>query len=353
MGTTMYVYVGTYTGEGRGEGIYVHRFDPENGHLTLTDVVPGAPNPSFLAIDPTNRFVFSANEADPGIVSAYHRDLNTGGLHQLNQESSHGAGPCHIAIDLPGRYAMVANYGDGTLAVYPIGEDGHLQPASDVITATGTGHDPDRQDGPHAHMIAPAPDGRHVIATDLGLDTISVYDLDTDTGRLDPGHAEGAVAHAAPGAGPRHIAYAPDGSTVYVINELANTITSYAFADGGLTERGTVPTLPDGFTGENTTAQIIASPDGRHVYGSNRGHDSIAIFAADESGSLTPTGHQATGGQNPRNIALDPTGAWLLAANQTTGNVVVFRRDPETGALTQAGDPVDIPAPVAILFAEV
>ena len=349
----MFVYVGTYTGAGKGEGIYVFRFEPESGTLTPTETVMGAANPSFLAIDPTNRFVFSANESEPGIVSAFHRDLTSGGLHELNQETSHGSTPCYISIDKPGRYAMVANYGDGTLAVYPIGEDGHLQPSSDVITFTGSGHEPNRQDRPHAHMVASAPDGHHVLATDLGLDTITVYDLDTDTGRLNPGSAEGAVAHAAPGAGPRHFAYSPDGTMVFVINELSNTITSYAFADGGLTERQTVPTLPDGFSGENTTAQIAITPDGRHLYGSNRGDDSIVIYAVGEDGQLTLVGHQPTGGQTPRNFALDPTGAWLLAANQTTGNIVVFRRDPETGLLSQTGDPVEVPSPVAILFAEV
>ncbi len=349
----MFVYVGTYTGAGKGEGIYVFRFEPESGTLIPTETVMGAANPSFLAIDPTNRFVFSANESEPGIVSAFHRDLTSGGLHELNQETSHGSTPCYISIDKPGRYAMVANYGDGTLAVYPIGEDGHLQPSSDVTTFTGSGHDPNRQDRPHAHMVASAPDGHHVLATDLGLDTITVYDLDTDTGRLNPGSAEGAVAHAAPGAGPRHFAYSPDGTMVFVINELSNTITSYAFADGSLTERQTVPTLPDGFSGENTTAQIAITPDGLHLYGSNRGDDSIVIYAVGEDGQLTLVGHQPTGGQTPRNFALDPTGAWLLAANQTTGNIVVFRRDPETGLLSQTGDPVEIPSPVAILFAEV
>lgn len=349
----MFVYVGTYTGADKGNGIYVFRFEPESGTMTPTETVMGAANPSFLAIDPTNRFVFSANESEPGIVSAFHRDLTSGGLHELNQETSHGAGPCYISIDKPGRYAMVANYGDGALAVYPIGEDGHLQPSSDVITFTGTGHDPGRQDGPHAHMVSPAPDGYHVLATDLGLDTITVYDLDTDTGRLNPGSAEGAVAHAAPGAGPRHFAYSPDGTMVFVINELNNTITSYAFADGGLTERQTVPTLPDGFSGENTTAQIAITPDGLHLYGSNRGDDSIVIYAVGEDGDLTLVGHQPTGGQTPRNFALDPTGAWLLVGNQTTGNIIVFRRDPETGLLSQTGDPVEVPSPVAILFAEV
>jgi 6-phosphogluconolactonase len=349
----MFVYVGTYTGAGKGEGIYVFQFDPESGTLTATETVIGAANPSFLAIDPTNRFVFSANESDPGIVSAFHRDLDSGGLHELNQESSHGSSPCYISIDLPGRYAMVANYGDGTLAVYPIGEDGHLQPSSDVITFTGTGHDPGRQDGPHGHMVAPAPDGHFVLATDLGLDTITVYELDTDTGRLNPGSAEGAVVHAEPGDGPRHFAYSPDGTAVYVINELSNTVTAYTFADGGLRAVQTITTLPDDFHGENTTAQIAVTPDGRHVYGSNRGHDSIAIFAVGDDGQLSALGHQPSGGQTPRNFALDPTGAWLLAANQTTGNIVVFRRDPETGLLSQTGDPVEIPSPVAILFAEV
>ncbi len=350
-GERMHVYIGTYTGEDRGAGIYLCDFDPESGTLTQREVTPGAPNPSFLAADPSGRFVLAANETGPGLVSAFERDLETGVLTELNQEESQGAGPCYISTDVPGRYALVANYGDGVLSVLPLGEDGHLQPASDVIRPEGTGHDPARQEGPHGHMIAPSPEGRWVLATDLGLDTTTVYELDTANGTLAISAAPNAVGRATPGAGPRHLAFSPDGATVYTINELTNTITAWDFAEGGLTERQTIGTLPDGFTGESFTAQIVTSTDGRHVYGSNRGHDSIAIFAVGEDGTLTAAGHQPSGGVSPRNFVLDPTGAWLLVANQMSDNVVVFRRDPEDGSLTQFGEPISIPWPVCILFA--
>lgn len=351
----MYVYVGTMTaeGEGNGEGIYVYQFDPENGTLTHQDTVVGAPNPAFLAIDPSNRFVFAANETMPGLVSSFHRDQNTGSLHELNRDTSHGDGPCYISTDVPGRYVLVANYGDGTLSVYPLAEDGHIQPSSDVLTSSGSGSDPDRQDGPHAHMIAPAPDGHHVLATDLGLDTITVYELDTNLGQLNLSPGENAVAHAEPGSGPRHFAFAADGVTVYVINELNSTIDVYAFQDGGLARQQTVSTLPDDHAGDNFPSQIVVSPDGRHVYGANRGADTIAIFAVGADGNLTPSGQVPCGGAWPRNINIDPVGNWVIAANQRSGNLALFRRDPETGGLTPSGEPVAVPSPMAVLFAEI
>ncbi|HEV2528455.1 MAG TPA: lactonase family protein [Thermomicrobiales bacterium] len=347
----MHVYIGTYTGENHGDGIYLCDFDPESGTLIQRDATTGVVNPSFLAIDPSGRFVLSANETEPGEVAAFERDLETGNLTELNREESQGSGPCYISTDVPGRYAFVANYGDGALAVLPLGEDGHLQPASDIVRAEGAGHDPARQEGPHGHMIAASPDGRWVLATDLGLDTTTVYDFDTAAGTLTLSQSPNAVGRAEPGAGPRHFAFSPDGATVYTINELSNTITAWDFADGGLTERQTIGTLPDGYSGESFTAQIVASADGRHVYGSNRGHDSIAIFAVGDDGTLTASGHQSSGGVSPRNFVLDPTGAWLLVANQQSDNIVVYRRNPEDGSLIPFGEPVSVPSPVCILFA--
>ena len=287
------------------------------------------------------------------MVSAFHRDQDTGSLHELNRDTSNGNGPCYISTDVPGRYVLVANYGDGTLAVYPLAEDGHIQPSSDVRTASGSGHDRDRQEGPHAHMIAPSPDGRYVLATDLGLDTVTVYELDTNLGELNPSQSDHGIAHAEPGSGPRHFAFAPDGTTVYVINELNSTIDVYDFQDGGLERRQTISTLPDGHSGDNFPSQIVVSPDGRHIYGANRGADTIAIFTIGANGNLTASGQVGCGGAWPRNINIDPVGNWVIAANQRSDTLNVFRRDPETGALTPSGEPIAVPSPMAVLFAEI
>lgn len=349
----MFVYVGTYTEapQGAGEGIYVCRFDPASGALTPVQAVPGLANPSFLAVAPGGRHLYAVVEGEEGQVAAFDRDPQTGGLRELNRQPSGGAAPCHVSLDASGRYALVANYTSGTLAVLPVDPDGRLRPATDVIRHEGSGPDPARQDGPHAHMVAPAPDGRAVLATDLGTDAVWVYRLDAAAGRLVP-HGR---ARARAGAGPRHFAFAPDGRTVYVLNELDSTLTAYAYdgAAGTLTPRQTVPALPEGFAGENTCAQVVVAPDGRFVYGSNRGHDSVATWAVDgASGELRPAGHTPTGGATPRNVALDPTGAWLLAANQGSGTVVSFRRDPDSGALTPTGQVAEIPAPVVVVFRE-
>ncbi len=352
----MFVYVGTYTQPpmGNAEGILVASFDDASGTLTPVQTVREVENASFLAVGPGGRFVCAVREADEGEVGAFARDEGSGELSALNRQASRGSGPCYVSFDPSGRFVLVANYGSGTLAVLPIAADGHLEPATSVVQQDGaTGPNSERQDGPHAHMIAPSPDGRYVLATDLGLDQVIVYRLDAATGQLAPNDVDGAVAHAKPGAGPRHFAFAPDGRTVYVINELDSTLTTYAWdaQRGTLTERQTVPSLPADFRSENTCAQVVVAPDGRFVYGSNRGHDSIAIWAVDEqSGALTPAGHVSTGGQTPRNFALDPTGTWLLAANQESGTVVTFRRDAASGTLSPTGAVVDIPSPVCIVF---
>ncbi|MBA2276583.1 MAG: lactonase family protein [Chloroflexia bacterium] len=352
----MFVYVGTYTQPpmGDAEGILVASFDDASGALTPVQTVREVANASFLAVGPGGRFVCAVRETDEGEVGAFARDDGTGELNALNRQSSHGSGPCYVSFDPSGRFVLVANYGSGTLAVLPIAADGHLEPATSVVQHDGsTGQNTERQDGPHAHMIAPSPDGSFVLATDLGLDQIIVYRFDTNTGKLTRNDAEGGVALARPGAGPRHFAFAPDGRTVYVINELDSTLTTYAWdaQRGTLTERQSVAALPDDFHGENTCAQVVVAPDGRFVYGSNRGHDSIAIWSVDEqSGALTPVGHVPTGGQTPRNFALDPTGTWLLAANQASGTVVTFRRDAASGSLSPTGAVLDIPSPVCIVF---
>jgi 6-phosphogluconolactonase len=347
----VFVYVGSYTepSQGRGEGISVYRFDSETGALSHVQTVADVANPSFLALDPTGRSLFAVNELERGEVSAFARDPQTGELTALNRQLSHGSAPCYISLDASGRFALVANYNGETVTVIPIARVGRLDPPTSVLTHKGSSVHPDRQVGPHPHMIAPTPDGRFVLATDLGTDQIVVYRLDSDTGQL----VQTGCVNAEPGAGPRHFAFAPNGRTLYVLNELDSTLAVYDYDGdrGALTPRQTVSALPEGFDGESTCAHIVVSPDGRFIYGSNRGHDSIAIFAVDEaSGYVTPAGHEPTQGKVPRNFGLDPTGSWLLAANQGSDTIVTFRRDPDSGALTPTGQVTDSPTPIAILF---
>ena len=357
----MFVYVGTYTQPvGSTEGIVVCRFDDTTGELTPVQTVRDVANASWLALGAGGRVVCAVRETAPGEVGAFARNEETGELRQLNRQSSEGSGPCYVSFDPSGRFVLVANYGSGTVAALPIAMDGNLAPASSTVQQGGrTGPNAGRQDGPHAHMIAPSPDGRFILATDLGLDQVIVYRLDPATGELRPNEADGAVAQATPGAGPRHFAFAPDGRTLYVLNELDSTLTAYDW-DGGhgtLAARQTVSSLPEDVDGadlDNTTAQVVVAPDGRFVYASNRGHDSIACWAvADGSGELSPAGHVSTDGHTPRNFALDPSGRWLLAANQNSGTVVTFRRDPATGALTTTGAVAEISSPVCIVFCDV
>ena len=352
----MLVYVGAYTEPdygGRAEGIAIFDFDPEDGTLTPVGIAAEVANPSFLAIDASGRFLYAVNELAEGGVSAFARDPESGALTALNRQLSHGADPCYVSLAGGGRFALVANYTGGSVAVLPVNADGGLQPASDIVRYDGSGPRP-QQDGPHAHMIAPDPDGRFVLVTDLGTDQLYVYGLDPDAGKLIPNVAGTPTVEEQPGAGPRHFAIAPDGRTLYVLNELDSTLSLYGYDPerGALQPRQTLTTLPEGFTGENSCAHVVVSPDGRFVYGSNRGHDSIAIFAVGDGGAVTPAGHEPTRGKTPRGFALDPSRGWLLAANQDSDTIVTFRRDPETGALAAAGDVIRTPSPVMILFAK-
>jgi 6-phosphogluconolactonase len=348
----MFVYVGAYTEPpaGTAQGISVYWLDPDSAALSLVQVAQGVANPSFLALSPDRRHLYAVSELDAGGVRAFSSNSETGHLSALNHQSSHGSSPCYISVDAAGRYVLVANYGDGVVTALPIAADGHLQPATAVVQQEGSSIVAGRQDGPHAHMIRATPDGRFVLATDLGADAIFIYRLNADTGQLE----RHGTAHAEPGSGPRHFAFAPDGRTVYVINELASSLTVWAWdgAQGSLSPVQTVSTLPDGFTGENSGAEVVVSPDGRFVYASNRGHDSIAIFGVrGERGELQPVGHEPTQGKSPRGFTLDPSGHWLLAANQRSDTIVTFRRDAETGLLSATGQVVQSPSPVTVVCA--
>jgi 6-phosphogluconolactonase len=332
-----FVYFGTYTG-GASKGIYQARFDPAMGRITAPQLAAEVVSPAFLAVHPDRPLLYAVNEVGSfkgqpgGAVSAFLIDAETGGLTLLNQESSRGGGPCHLTVDPSGRGVMVANYGGGSIAVLPFRPGGELGPATTFVQHSGSGVNAQRQAAPHAHGIYVDPASQFVFVPDLGLDRVLVYRWEPATQRLEPNDPAAAVL--APGAGPRHFVFHPGGRFAYVINELLNTVTAFAYdpQSGSLRELQTITTLPEGFRGENSTAEIAVHPSGRFLYGSNRGHDSLVTYLIDATtGKLSLVGHSATGGRTPRNFAIEPSGGWILVANQDSNNIVVFRVDPQTG----------------------
>jgi len=349
-----FVYLGTYTtGKSAGKGIYVARFDAGAGELSEAELAAEIANPSFLALHPSRPLLYAVGETggpQGGTVSAFAIDRGSGRLNLLNQAPSRGGGPCHVVVDRTGRYVLVVNYGTGSAAALAIRDDGSLGDSTAFIQHSGSSVNPKRQQGPHAHSVNLSPDNRFAIVADLGLDQVLVYRFDDAAGSLQ--RNDPPFARVAPGAGPRHFAFHPSGRFAYVINELASTVTAFRWdaRRGVLSEIQTISTLPKEFSGENYTAEVVVHPDGRFLYGSNRGHDSIAVFSIDRQGKLTFVETTPTQGSFPRNFALDPTGRWLLAANQRSDNVVLFRVDPKTGRLSPANRTIRVGSPVCVRF---
>ncbi len=351
-----WVYIGTYTNAKSGSrGIYRFDFDPATGHLTPAGLMAEAANPSFLAIHPSGKYLFAVGEFDGpqgkgGGVSAFRIDAQSGKLTLINRRPSGGNGPCHVTVDKAGRNVLVANYGSGSAAVLQVGGNGELEGPTATVQHHGKGPDPKRQEGPHAHSANLDAANRFAFIADLGLDQVFVYRLDGDRGRITPN--DPPAYHTAPGAGPRHFAFHPDGKRAFVINELNSTLSAldYDPARGVLTERQTVSTLPAGWKGSNTCAEVVVHPSGRFVYGSNRGHNSIAAFAIEPDGKLRPVGHQGEGVKTPRNFNIDPSGRWMIVANQDGNSLVVFKIDPQTGALSPTGARAEVGAPVCVKF---
>lgn len=353
------VYVGTYTaGTSTSKGIQTLRLNRETGELTGLTLAAETPNPSFLALHPNGRALYAINEVGEfggkpgGGVTAF--TIGKGGaLTKINEQNSGGGGPAHISLDKEGTHAFVANYGGGSVSVLPIAKDGSLQAATGFVQHEGAGADPKRQNRPHAHSINVDPSGKFAIAADLGLDKLFVYKFDKVKGTLSPN--DPPFATVAPGSGARHFAFAPNGKIGYAINELKSTITVFSWdaAKGTLTEVQTLSTLPEGFTGESFTADVQVHPSGKFVYGSNRGHNSISVFAVDQkTGKLTLSSTQATGGSWPRHFGIDPAGEFLLAANQRSDSIVVFRINASTGALAETGKTAQVGQPACVRFIE-
>jgi 6-phosphogluconolactonase len=354
------VYFGTNTrGDSTSKGIYVSRLNTATGELTPPELAAETPNPTFLAIHPNKKYVYAANEIDSsegkpgGTVSAF--SIGDGGkLTLLNTVSTRGGGPCHLNVDATGKCLVVANYGGGSVAAMPLNPDGSLQAANGFFQHEGSSANPNRQKGPHAHSVNFSPNGAIVVAADLGLDKLLIYRVNPATAALEAN--DPPSVSVAPGSGPRHFSFHPTGNFAYVINELLSTVTAFSWEAqaGTLTELQTISTLPDDFDGRNSTAEIRVHPSGKFVYGSNRGHNSIAVFDVNqENGTLTFVERVASGGETPRNFCIDPSGGYMLVANQGTDNVVAFKLSPETGRLTPTGQELSVGKPVCVRFVEV
>jgi 6-phosphogluconolactonase len=348
------VYTGSYS-EAKDEGIEVFSFHLSSGALTKVGGASGVKNPSFLAIHPSHKYLYAVGETNEfsgkkvGAVAAFALD-NKGVPTLLNAQSSEGQSPCHISIDKAGKNALVANYGSGHVAVVPIGEGGRLGTSSCVIHHEGSSVDKKRQEGPHAHSINLEPANKFAFAADLGLDKIMVYKFDAAKGTIAPNDPPSTAVP--PGSGPRHFAFHPSGKFAYVCGEMSSTVIVFNYdADKGLLrELQVLSTLPQETKG-NSTGETQVSPDGKHVYVSNRGHNSLAVFDVDEAtGKLKAAGHCPTGGKSPRNFGIDPSGKWLIAANEDSDNVVVFKMDVKRGMPSPTGHEVQISKAACVKF---
>jgi 6-phosphogluconolactonase len=352
-----FAFIGTYTSKTDSKGIYSFNFDSSSGRLTSVALAATTQDPSFLTVATDEKHLYAVNELSEfggkksGAVTSYSLDAKTGKLTQLNQVPSGGADPCYVSFDQTGKYLLVANYTGGSVSIFPVAPDGRIGPASAFVQHTGSGPNKERQEGPHAHYIAASADNRFVFVVDLGLDEVVIYHFDFTTGSLTPN--DPPYAKLAPGAGPRHLAFHPNGKFAYVLSEVNSTVTALAHdsKSGSFSTLQTLPTVPKDFTAHNDTAEIVVHPSGKFLYASNRGHDSIVEYKIDPAqGTLTLAGDFSTEGKTPRNFALDPTGKFLLAANQESNDIVVFRIDPSTGALSATGQVAQVPAPVDIVF---
>ena len=347
-----YIYIGTFSERG-SKGIYVYAFDRGEEALNLVQTVTGKESPSFLTIHPSGKYLYSVNREglnehpEWGSVNAYSINPGTGKLSFLNAKSSMGAGPCHVSMDHNGQWLFVSNYRGGNLSVYSVMLEGYIGERKDVVQHYGSSVNKQRQEQPHIHSIHPCPHSHYILAADLGIDELKEYELEPVTGKLNP---TGYPIEIKPGSGPRHFAFHPGTNNVYIAEELSSTVSVYAFTPEEKKELiQRVSTLPEDFKDENTCADIHFDPEGRHLYVSNRGHNSLAIYSVDEeSGRLSLIDHQSTLGERPRNFMIGTKGEYVFVANRNSDNVVLFKRDRSTGMLKDTGTKINVPSPVCI-----
>ncbi len=346
-----YLFIGTYTGTG-SKGIYVYRFDVATGKATRVSNTDSVVNPSFLALSPDHHFLYACTEtrtANAGGVTAFKFNSATGKLTQLNKQSSGGDNPCYVNVYKNGKWVVVGNYSGGSLAAFPINGDGSLQPYSQLIQHEGTSANKERQEHAHVHSTIFSPAQDQLFVPDLGMDKVMIY-------RFDPAAKKPLMSAAPPaaitdaGSGPRHFEFHPNGKWAYLVEELAGAVVAYDYKDGKLVQKQRLFSHPDTLTSQPGSADIHVSPDGKFLYASNRAKENnIAIFKIDQvTGKLTSVGYQSTMGQTPRNFCIEPSGNYLLVANQETDNIVVFKRNAVTGLLTYTGEQLSIPKPVCL-----
>jgi 6-phosphogluconolactonase len=347
-GTTL-VLVGTYTNTG-SEGIYLFQLDDGNDALSPAGVCGGISNPSYLAVHPSEKFVYAVSEggADSQVV-ALRLEHDKPALEIINSQPAHGTSPCHVTVDATGRCVLIANYGDGSAAAFPVREDGSLAEVGTVIRHEGSSAHPTRQTGPHAHSVTLDPGNRHAYIADLGIDRVMIYDLDPTAAKLTP--ASTPWAQVPPGEGPRHFAFHPAGRYAYLLTELGNTVIVFAHdaVTGALEPLQSLPSLPPDFAGTSYGADIQVDPRGEFVYASNRGHDSLVVYSVDgATGMLTLRSFAPSGGRNPRGFGIAAGGELLLVANQDSDNIVAFRLNRAQGTLEPTGAVTSVPRPVCV-----
>jgi 6-phosphogluconolactonase len=347
------MYVGTFD-ERNSQGIYAFDFNRDSVSFKLLQTIPDQKSPSFLEIHPSKRFLYAVNRSffvkgkEWGTVSAFSVDTVTGMLTLINEQSSYGRGPCHITFDKSGKFAFVSNYNDGNLVVYAVNHDGSVSDSLQLVQHYGKGVNPDRQECAHVHSATISPDNRFLYVADLGIDKVMIYKLDSVSGLLEP--AVIPFAEVEPGSGPRHFEIHPNGRIAYLAEELssATCVFNRDPAQGSLTQIQRISSIPAGFKEQNTNADIHTDPDGKFLYVSNRGHNSLAIYAIDKNGLLSSIGYQSTLGDRPRNFLIDHSGRLLFVANRNSDQIKVFKINSESGLLKFSGTTVEVPGAVCI-----
>jgi 6-phosphogluconolactonase len=346
--------IGTYTTSSNKDGIWVYDFDTRTGDFNMKSKAQNVENPSYLAISNDGKHVYSVNEVRTGGVSAFTFNPASGELVFLNRVSTGGDSPCYVAVDNTGKYVFAGNYGSGSLAAIPVKDDGSLSSEIQAIQQDGSSIDKSRQAGPHVHSTVLSADNKYLFTPNLGSDKVSVYKYDATKAAQPLTPADPAFVSIKPGSGPRHFIFHPNSKFAYLISEMGSTITAFDYKDGKLTEKQTITMLAPEFKGRVGAADIHISPDGKFLYGSNRGDaNEIVIYSISKKGALTYAGRQSSLGRSPRNFAIDPTGKFLLVANQSSNEVIIFNRNPKTGLLTDSGKKIQVGRPVCLKFSPI
>jgi 6-phosphogluconolactonase len=350
---TYSLLIGTYTKSITNDGIYVYDFNSQTGEVNLKSKVSGEENPSYLAIGKDGKHVYAVNEVSNGGISSFLFNPKSGELTFLNRVGSGGDSPCYVSVDDKNKYVFAGNYGSGSLSAIPLKDDGSLGTNPQIIQHEGSSIDKGRQQGPHVHCTVLSPDNQYLLTSDLGTDKVSIYQFDASSVSQPLSPAEPAFVSVKAGSGPRHLTFHPNSKYVYLIHEMGAMITVFDFKKGQLIERQTITMLSPDFKGKVGAADIHISPDGKFLYGSNRGNaNELVIFAINKNGKLNYIGRQSVQGKGPRNFAIDPSGTFLLVANQDSNEIIMFIRDKKTGLLTPTGGKIQINKPVCLKFVD-